>query len=305
MTSNEGEMMTTQDKQDKDLAVAREMLAAKDAEIARLVTTLAERDALCEQQTRTIHGIPALMRERDEAVKGRLFAEGERDTAIAAKEAALKLATRAIEEIRADLENRGGVIEALEQALAGKAHVYASERLTKAAADVVALRTAKEVAEYSLAKCRRNLDAARNDHDAERDALHDELATAESREHALGVQVEALRERVRLLDDVTTQARKTVADNRRVIDAAPLAAALAALDAVPGDALAVAKPGTDDDVSLDEHRRDPVATLKRAFAADAAVVVKDNDGKQVARFSKQLTDLTDGPAYDGEDEVTP
>jgi hypothetical protein len=52
--------------QDKDLAVAREMLDAKDAEIAAMAKTLAERDALCEAQTRTINGIPALMRERDE-----------------------------------------------------------------------------------------------------------------------------------------------------------------------------------------------------------------------------------------------
>ena len=66
--------MTTQDttQQDKDLAVAREML---DAEIAALTKTLAERDALCEQQTRTIHGIPALMRERDAALAAKAEAE--------------------------------------------------------------------------------------------------------------------------------------------------------------------------------------------------------------------------------------
>jgi len=94
--------MTTQDttQQDKDLAVAREML---DAEIAALTKTLAERDALCEQQTRTIHGIPALMRERDAALAAKAEAES-REHALGVQVVALQkrlaLATTTIDGLR-------------------------------------------------------------------------------------------------------------------------------------------------------------------------------------------------------------
>jgi len=82
-------MMTT----DKDLAVAREML---DAEIAAMAKTLAERDALCEQQTRTIHGIPALMRERD-AEKTRADAAESREHALGVQVVALRERVRLLE----------------------------------------------------------------------------------------------------------------------------------------------------------------------------------------------------------------
>jgi len=89
--------MTTQDK---DLAVAREML---DAEIAAMTKTLAERDALCEAQTRTIHGIPALMRERDAAIAAKEVAES-REHALGVQMVALQkrlaLATTVVEAVR-------------------------------------------------------------------------------------------------------------------------------------------------------------------------------------------------------------
>ena len=56
------------------------------------------------------------------------------------RDAAIKLAERSIAEVMADLEERGGVIEAMERALEGHVpfHEYASRRLTKACRRIAA-----------------------------------------------------------------------------------------------------------------------------------------------------------------------
>jgi hypothetical protein len=59
---------------------------------------------------------------------------------------------------------------------------------------------------------------------------------AERQLFEVGIQLAAAQERLRLLEEVAYRARKTVAANWRVIDAAPLTIALLALDTVPGDA---------------------------------------------------------------------
>jgi hypothetical protein len=63
----------------------------------------------------------------------------------------------------------------------------------------------------------------------------DERDAAIRERDELGIQLAALRERLRLAMEVVDEARKTADANWRVIDVAILAIKLAALDAVPGD----------------------------------------------------------------------
>jgi len=205
--------MTTQDK---DLAVAREML---DAEIAAMTKTLAERDALCEAQTRTIHGIPALMRERD----------AEKARADAAEQMVCEM--RDVVGALVEWADIRGAIQAddtlLWPVIAGARHYIARTE------PVAGRWVSHDVHERTKETWRKR---------------HADLAAiaakeaAESREHALGVQMVALQKRLALMDGVVDAARDMV----NACESAALKCgvcgeipyALAALDAVPGDALA-------------------------------------------------------------------
>jgi hypothetical protein len=70
-------------------------------------------------------------------------------------------------------------------------------------------------------------------HDTEGETIED----VRRQRDELGIQLAALRERLRLAMVVVDEARKTADANWRVIDVAILAIKLAALDAVPGDTL--------------------------------------------------------------------
>ena len=115
----------------------------------------------------------------------------------------------------------------------------------------------------------------------ERDAALAAKAEAESREHALGVQVVALQKRLALFEKGAALLRDVVDDcegttahyyrvQRAMIDI-NVGCFLAKVDAVPGDALATCKPGLQ--------------------------VGVEASGVDVERVS--------APAYEGEDEVTP
>lgn len=90
---------------------------------------------------------------------------------------------------------------------------------------------------------------------------------AESREHALGVQVEALKERLGLMDEVVEAARSCEQPLVALVEMAEdegdgevlteLRETLAALDAVPGDALA--------DMSKNPAEMDALATCRQDF----------------------------------------
>lgn len=68
-------------------------------------------------------------------------------------------------------------------------------------------------------------------------AMHDEISKAEAREWALGVQVEALKARLRLAEAVVEACRTVIIDSQdmRVEGHRAAVDALAAYDAVPGD----------------------------------------------------------------------
>jgi len=254
--------MTTQDK---DLAVAREML---DAEIAAMAKTLAERDALCEQQTRTIHGIPALMRERD-AEKARAAAAEKR--LAEAFEGAYQMEGQAN-----DQQKRADAAEQMVCEMRGALQYYAtrhfdsrgySDSQLQAHADSALARTEPvagrwvPVAEHADAvRCVISRQERIEALEAERDAAIAAKEAAESREHALGVQMVALRERVRLLEPTVPALRHALATfeayaaghrergdmtkaMRDAAEADSIRDALLPLDAVPGDALATCKPG--------------------------------------------------------------
>ena len=288
-----------------DLAVAREMLAAKDAEIAKhaerwgqvdrmreaidlltrqrdeLAKTLAERDALCEQQTRTIHGIPALMQERD-AEKARAdAAEQELNDAWAATGVASTVrglttladvastwreerddAEQMVCEMRGvlryyatrDFDSRGYSdsqlqapadaalartepvagrwVPVAEHADAVRCVISRQERieaLEAERADLIAAKEAAEAAHTSTISAMVRIATERND-------AIERAEQAESREHALGVQVVALQKRLALATTVVEEVR--LFKDSGFHGGEPMIAALAALDAVPGDALA-------------------------------------------------------------------
>lgn len=255
--------MTTQDK---DLAVAREMLAAKDAEIAAMAKTLAERDALCEAQTRTIHGIPALMRERD-AEKARAdAAEQELSDAWAATGVASTVrGLTTLADVASTWREERDAAEQMVCELRGVLRYYAtrdfdsrgySDSQLQAPADAALARTEPvagrwvPVAEHADAvraviSRQERIEAL----EAERDAAIAAKDAAESREHALGVQVVALQKRLALLSEGTDILRVVVEDcegttdhyyrvQKALIDI-NVGCFLAKVDAVPGDALAV------------------------------------------------------------------
>ena len=341
--------MTTQDK---DLAVAREML---DAEIAAMTKTLAERDALCEQQTRTIHGIPALMRERDaetaradaaerrlaEAFEGAYQMEGQANDQQKRADAAEQMVCEMRDVVGALVEwaDIRGAIQAddtlLWPVIAGARHYItrtdpvAGRWVCKAAYDEAVtlldmmVHAFGRINDGTTKTCLR-FDAVLgtetgafllDEHDAwkqaedriqsltaERDAAiaakevaeenWDKLTevadgyykaqlAAESREHALGVQVDALQKRLALFEEGAALLRDVVDDcegttahyyrvQRAMIDI-NVGCFLAKVDAVPGDALATCKPGLQ--------------------------VGVEASGVDVERVS--------APAYAGEDEVTP
>lgn len=273
---------------DKDLAVAREML---DAEIAAMTRTLAERDALCEQQTRTIHGIPALMRERD-AEKARAdAAEQELSDAWAATGVASTVrGLTTLADVASTWREERDAAEQMVCELRGVLRYYAtrdfdsrgySDSQLQAPADAALARTEPvagrwvPVAEHADAvraviSRQERIEAL----EAERDAAIAAKDAAESREHALGVQVVAAQaEAKRLLDDVKDLKRFMLAQWRPDADHVMgiVERIIAGGDAVPGDALAICKPGLQ--------------------------VGVDSSGVDVERVSV--------PAYEGEDEVTP
>ena len=245
--------MTTQDK---DLAVAREML---DAEIASMAKTLAERDALCEQQTRTIHGIPALMRERD----------AEKARADAAEQMVCEM--RDVVGALVEWADIRGAIQAddtlLWPVIAGARHYIA--RTEPVAGRWVPWSDFERSGAKALVAM------------VKRDAAIAAKEAAESREHALGVQVVAMQKRLALFEEGAALLRDVVDDcegttahyyrvQRAMIDI-NVGCFLAKVDAVPGDALATCKPGLQ--------------------------VGVEASGVDVERVS--------APAYEGEDEVTP
>ena len=273
---------------DKDLAVAREML---DAEIAAMTRTLAERDALCEQQTRTIHGIPALMRERD-AEKARAdAAEQELSDAWAATGVASTVrGLTTLADVASTWREERDAAEQMVCELRGVLRYYAtrdfdsrgySDSQLQAPADAALARTEPvagrwvPVAEHADAvraviSRQERIEAL----EAERDAAIAAKDAAESREHALGVQVVAAQaEAKRLLDDVKDLKRFMLAQWRPDADHVMgiVERIIAGGDAVPGDALAICKPGLQ--------------------------VGVDSSGVDVERVSV--------PAYEGGDEVTP
>lgn len=273
---------------DKDLAVAREML---DAEIAAMTRTLAERDALCEQQTRTIHGIPALMRERD-AEKARAdAAEQELSDAWAATGVASTVrGLTTLADVASTWREERDDAEQMVCEMRGVLRYYAtrdfdsrgySDSQLQAPADAALARTEPvagrwvPVAEHADAvraviSRQERIEAL----EAERDAAIAAKDAAESREHALGVQVVAAQaEAKRLLDDVKDLKRFMLAQWRPDADHVMgiVERIIAGGDAVPGDALAICKPGLQ--------------------------VGVDSSGVDVERVSV--------PAYEGEDEVTP
>jgi hypothetical protein len=280
---------------DKDLAVAREML---DAEIAAMTRTLAERDALCEQQTRTIHGIPALMRERD-AEKARAdAAEQELSDAWAATGVASTVrGLTTLADVASTWREERDAAEQMVCELRGVLRYYAtrdfdsrgySDSQLQAPADAALARTEPVAGRWvSHDVHERVKETWRKRHAelaAERDAAHAAKEAAESREHALGVQVVALRERVALLSegadilrDISDDARAVPAgfEDYYLIEKATIdivvGCFLEKVDAVPGDALATCKPGLQ--------------------------VGVEASGVDVERVSV--------PTYDGEDEVTP
>ena len=196
--------MTTQDK---DLAVAREML---DAEIAAMAKTLAERDALCEAQTRTIHGIPALMRERD----------AEKARADAAEQMVCEM--RDVVGALVEWADIRGAIQAddtlLWPVIAGARHYIA--RTEPVAGRWVPWSDFERSGAKALVAM------------VKRDAAIAAKEAAESREHALGVQVVAMQKRLALatttIDGLRTYAVDTFSNGL-----------LRRWDAVPGDALPV------------------------------------------------------------------
>ena len=245
---------------DKDLAVAREML---DAEIAAMTRTLAERDALCEQQTRTIHGIPALMRERD-AEKARAdAAEQELSDAWAATGVASTVrGLTTLADVASTWREERDAAEQMVCELRGVLRYYAtrdfdsrgySDSQLQAPADAALARTEPvagrwvPVAEHADAvraviSRQERIEAL----EAERDAAIAAKDAAESREHALGVQVVAAQaEAKRLLDDVKDLKRFMLAQWRPDADHVMgiVERIIAGGDAVPGDALAICKPG--------------------------------------------------------------
>ena len=291
--------MTTQDK---DLAVAHEMLDAKDAKIARLIKTLGERDALCEQQTRTIHGIPALMQERD-AEKAR--ADDAEQMVCELRGVLRYYATRDFDsrgysdsQLQAPADAAlartepvaGRWVPVAEHADAVRAVISRQERIEALEAERDAAIAAKDAAEQLVCELRACLERAQCQHAecspvethngcnarailartepvagrwvshdvhervketwrkrhaelaAERDAAHAAKDAAESREHALGVQVVAAQaEAKRLLDDVKDLKRFMLAQWRPDADHVMgiVERIIAGGDAVPGDALAV------------------------------------------------------------------
>jgi hypothetical protein len=200
--------------------------------------------------------------------------EAERDAAIAAKDAAEKMVC----EMRACLE-RAQCQHA--ECSPVETHNGCNARAILARTEPVAGRWVSHDVHERVKETWRKRHAELA---AERDAAHAAKEAAESREHALGVQVVALRERVALLSegadilrDISDDARAVPAgfEDYYLIEKATIdivvGCFLEKVDAVPGDALATCKPGLQ--------------------------VGVEASGVDVERVSV--------PTYDGEDEVTP
>jgi hypothetical protein len=94
--------------------------------------------------------------------------------------AAERLAMPTIDEVRAGLEERGGVIEAVEKALKGVTIRYASDRLTAACTTIAKLTAERDAAErlaVTRGDLRDHLEAKMDDLTTERFRLEDEIAS--------------------------------------------------------------------------------------------------------------------------------
>ena len=128
---------------ERDAAIAR--ADAAEQMVAELRAVLVRRHAhdvaggICDTPERCScdNDVTAII-EQAAPIAGRWCLTSERDEASKRADAAIKLAERSIAEVMADLEQRGGVIEAVERALEGHVPEYASKRLTKACRRIAA-----------------------------------------------------------------------------------------------------------------------------------------------------------------------